>query len=72
MSDKKKGTVIKGTPGLVGARVVADKPQHIKDKEEEEKKKRIKDASRMLPWPAGSNMGKKPRRVENGGRLKRR
>lgn len=67
---KIKSNTIKGQPGLPAAKIVADKPQHIKDKEEAEKKKRKKENSKMLPWRAGYNWWE-PQRVENGGELKR-
>lgn len=69
-----KSNVIKGQPGLPAAKVVADKPQHIKDREEAEKKKRLqqrrKDGNKFIPWPAGFD-SRAPRRVEDGGELKR-
>lgn len=46
---KIKSNTIKGQPGLPAAKVVADKPQHIKDKEAEEKLKRKKAGAKMLP-----------------------
>lgn len=71
---KIKTNTIKGQPGLPAAKVVADKPQSLKDKEAEEKKKRLKqrrkDGDKFIPWPAGFD-SRAPRRVEDGGELKR-
>ena len=66
--EKRDVLVVRNKPGLQAAVIIAEKPENIKQKEEEKKK------TPFLPWPTGTSPFHK-RRVEDGGkfiRLKRK
>lgn len=69
-----KITSFKGTGGLKAAVITAEKPARLKRRETEEKKeKEMNDRERrgIKPHTAAYN-GREARRINNGGRLKRR
>lgn len=69
-----KITSFKGTGGLKAAVITAEKPARLKRREAEEKKekeRKMREEGGIKPFPAAYNGGK-PRRIDNGGRLKRK
>ena len=69
-----KITSFRGTGGLKAAVITAEKPVRLKRRETEQQKEKeikIREEGGIKPFPAAYNGGR-PRRIDDGGRLKRR